>query len=263
MPPVRKRLGQHFLTDRGILGRIVDALAPEPNETVVEIGPGRGALTDALRERAGRVVAIEVDRALAAMLRERYAGDQRSRILEADVLTVDLAQAANGPFVLVGNVPYNITTPILFHALKRPRPRRMVFMVQREVADRMQARPGGREYGALTVNLQAVAAVRTCFAVPAGAFHPKPKVSSAVVELVPLEVPRVQPGEEAPFREFVTAVFGMRRKQMKRLIRGIIPASREAAEEILIGCGIDPESRPETLPVERLVALFRTVRPPV
>ena len=260
MPPVRKSLGQHFLTDRGILGRIVDALAPRPDETVVEVGPGRGSLTDVLRQRAGHVVGIEIDRALAGILTQRYAGDSRVRILQADVLSVDLAQAAGGPFALVGNVPYNITTPILFHALRRPRPTRMVFLVQREVADRMQASPGGREFGALTVNLQVLATVRTLFGVPAGAFHPKPKVSSAVVEVVPLATPAVQADEEAPFREFVQAVFGMRRKQMKRLIRAIIPSSREAAEILLERTGIAPEARPETLRVEQFVALFRTTR---
>jgi 16S rRNA (adenine1518-N6/adenine1519-N6)-dimethyltransferase len=260
LPPVRKSLGQHFLTDRGILSRIVDGLAAGKDETVVEIGPGRGALTDVLRERVGRVVAIEIDKALASMLMSRYAGDQRVRIIQADVLSTDLSQAAGGPFALVGNVPYNITTPIIFHALKRPRARRMVFMVQREVADRMQAKPGGGDFGALSVNLQAVAAVRTLFSVPAGAFHPKPKVSSAVVELVPLEHPVVTSDEEAPFREFVQAVFGMRRKQMKRTIRSIVPASREGAEELLKSCEIDPESRPETLAVEQLVRLFRATK---
>lgn len=260
MPPVRKSLGQHFLTDRGILSRIVDALAPSADETVVEIGPGRGSLTDVLRERAGRVVAIEVDRALAAMLTLRYAADPRIQIVQADVLSVSLGEVAAGPFALVGNVPYNITTPILFHALKKPRPRRMVFLVQREVADRMEAIPGGKEFGALTVNLQAVTSVRTLFGVPASAFYPKPKVSSAVVELVPLETPAVPPADEVPFREFVQAVFGMRRKQMKRVIRGIIPASRQAAEELLLTCGIDPEARPETLRVDQFVLLFGAIR---
>src|SRR6185503_2144140 len=191
LPPVRKSLGQHFLRDRDILERIVDGLAPAADETVVEIGPGRGALTDVLRERAGRVVAIELDKALAEFLTDRYDGDARIRIVQADVLSVDLATVAGGPFALVGNVPYNITTPIVFHALKRPRARRMVFMVQREVADRMQAKPGGGDFGALSVNLQAVTAVRTLFTVLASAFHPKPKVSSAVVELVPLDTPAV------------------------------------------------------------------------
>jgi 16S rRNA (adenine1518-N6/adenine1519-N6)-dimethyltransferase len=260
MPPVRKSLGQHFLTDRGILSRIVDALNPGKGETVVEIGPGRGALTDFLRDRARLVVAIEIDRMLATMLTARYREDERVKIVEGDVLKVNLGDAAGGPFALVGNVPYNITTPILFHALERPRPSRMVFLVQREVADRMQAPPGSGEFGALSVNLQSVAAVRTLFTVPAGAFHPKPKVSSAVVELVPLETPAVLEAEEGPFGEFVQALFGMRRKQMKRSIRGIIDASREEAEALLAKCGIEAEARPETLRVDQFVTLFRATR---
>jgi 16S rRNA (adenine1518-N6/adenine1519-N6)-dimethyltransferase len=257
MPPIRKSLGQHFLSDRRILERIVDGLAPSRDEVVVEIGPGRGALTDVLRERAGRVVAIEVDRALAGILEDRYDGDARVSIVQADVLTVDLAKVAGGPFALVGNVPYNITTPILFHALRRPRPSRMVFMVQREVADRMQAGPGGGEFGALSVNLQAVASVRSLFGVPASAFYPKPKVASAVVEIVPLATPLVAENEEAPFREFVQTLFGMRRKQLKRSIRSVVPATRVDAESLLERCGISPEARPETLPVAQLVTLFR------
>ena len=263
MPPIRKSLGQHFLTDRAVLGRIADALNPDRSETVVEIGPGRGALTDFLRDKARLVVGIEVDRMLAAMLTERYRGDERVRIVEADVLAVNLAEVAGGPFALVGNVPYNITTPILFHALERPRPSRMVFLVQREVADRMQATPGSGEFGALSVNLQAVAAVRTLFTVPAGAFHPKPKVSSAVVELVPRATPAVHAGEEAPFGEFVQALFGMRRKQMKRSIRSIVAASLEEAEVLLAQCGIDAEARPETLAIEQFVTLFRATRAPI
>ena len=173
MPPVRKSLGQHFLTDRNILGRIVDALAPRPDETIVEVGPGRGALTAILRERVGLVVAIELDRALAVILRKRYEGDPKVRIVEDDVLRVDLGAVAGGAYGLIGNVPYNITTPILFHALRRPRASRSVFLVQREVADRMRAAPGGKEYGALTVNLQALASVRVHFGVfpPARSYH--------------------------------------------------------------------------------------------
>ena len=123
-PPTLKRLGQHFLADRSVLQAIADALELTGTETVVEIGPGRGALTDLLVERAARVVAIEIDRALAAILRERYADRPHVEVLEADVLDVDLATVAGGPYVLVGNVPYYITTPILFHALRPPPPRR-------------------------------------------------------------------------------------------------------------------------------------------
>ena len=260
MPPVRKSLGQHFLTDRRARSRIVETLAPRPDETIVEIGPGRGALTDLLRERAGRVVAIEYDRALAAVLAERYAGDARMQIVQADVLGTNLGEAAGGPFALVGNVPYNITTPILFHALRPPRPSRAVFLVQREVADRMAAPPGTRAYGALSVNLQALTAVRTCFGVPAASFNPRPKVDSAVIELTPLEHPIVTVGEEQGFREMVQAAFGMRPKQMGRVVRGLVPATREGAGDILAEVGIAVDVRPETLTVQQFAALFRRLR---
>src|SRR3954466_6530886 len=180
-PPTRKSLGQHFLTDRRILGRIADALHLTGSETVLEIGPGRGALTDLLVDRAGRLIAIEYDRALAELLRQKYARRNNVLIAEADVLEVSLGELAAGPYVLVGNVPYYITTPILFHALTPPRADRAVYLVQREVADRLSAAPGTKEYGALTVNVAAVARAETLFGVPSGAFSPPPKVESAVV----------------------------------------------------------------------------------
>src|SRR3954469_10924883 len=213
-PPTRKSLGQHFLTDRRILGRIADALHLTGTETVLEIGPGRGALTDILVERAGRLIAIEYDRALAEMLRQRYARRSNVLIAEADVLTVSLGEIAQGPYVLIGNVPYYITTPILFHALVPPRAERSVYLVQKEVADRLSAAPGSKEYGALTVNVAAVATAQTMFRVPAGAFSPPPKVESAVVRITPRATPLIEKDEEHPFRVMVQGAFGMRRKQM-------------------------------------------------
>jgi 16S rRNA (adenine1518-N6/adenine1519-N6)-dimethyltransferase len=256
LPPIRKRLGQHFLSDQRILARIVDALAPGSAETVVEIGPGRGALTDILRTRAKRVIAIEVDRALAAMLRDRYAGSNVD-VVEADVLESDLGALAEGPYALVGNVPYYITTPILFHALRRPRADRAVYLVQREVADRMTAAAGDREYGALSVNLQALAHVEMVFRVAAGAFHPPPKVESAVVRVTPRSDPVITSGEEQPFRELVQGAFGLRRKQMRRVIRQLRPLSMERADELLASLGIDPTARPETLTAPQFAALLR------
>lgn len=257
-PPTRKSLGQHFLTDRRILGRIADALQLQGGETVVEIGPGRGALTDILAERAGRLIAVEVDRALAAMLRERYERRNNVLIAEADVLEVSLGELAAGPYVLVGNVPYYITTPILFHALERPRAERSVYLVQREVADRLTASPGSKEYGALTVNVAAVARAETLFKVPAAAFSPPPKVESAVVRITPLESPVVSPAEEEPLRKLVQGAFGMRRKQMRRVIRTLRSLSAEDADAVLDAAGIEPEARPETLSVEQFVRLLRS-----
>lgn len=259
MPPVRKNLGQHFLTDPRILTRIVDALAPTRDETVVEIGPGRGAMTELLKDRVGVVIAIEYDRALAAMLRDRYAGSN-VRIVEADVLETDLGALAGGPYALIGNVPYYITTPILFHALKPPRAARAVYLVQREVAERMRAKPGSKEYGALTVNLRALADVELLFGVPAGAFQPPPKVDSAVIRIVPRAEALVAPHEERGFRGFVQAVFGMRRKQMRRVLREIGKTDAAAAAALLHRADIDPESRPETLAPAQFAALYRAAK---
>lgn len=261
LPPVRKSLGQHFLSDRRILGRIADALAPAPDEVVIEIGAGRGALTDLLRERTSRLIAIEYDRALAELLRTRYAGDARVRVVEADVMALDFGSLAGEPYALIGNVPYYITTPILFHALRPPRATRAVYLVQREVAERMRAGAGDDAYGALSVNLQAVASTELLFRVPAGAFHPPPKVESAVVRVVPLVQPLVSEAEEQPFRELVQAVFGFRRKQMRRVLRELRPLSAEAAARILAECGIAEDVRPETLAPDRLVRLFRALSP--
>lgn len=260
LPPVRKSLGQHFLRDRRILTRIVDALDPRDGDTVVEIGPGRGALTDILRHRAGRVVAIELDRALAAVLRERFGAVSNVSIVQADVLEVDLGEAAGGEYLLVGNVPYYITTPILFHALQPPRARRAVYLVQREVAERMAAAPGSPDYGALSVNVQAVATVEQIFRVPAGAFTPPPKVESAVVRVTPRPDPIVAATEEQALRELVQAAFGLRRKQMRRVIREIHPMPASDAEAILAECAIPADARPETLAPAQFAALLRQLR---
>ena len=259
-PPTRKSLGQHFLTDRRILGRIADALHLTGSETVLEIGPGRGALTDILVERAGRLIAIEYDRALAELLRQRYAKRNNVLIAEADVLEVSLGELAAGPYVLVGNVPYYITTPILFHALVPPRAERSVYLVQKEVADRLSAAPGTKAYGALTVNVAATAKAETLFTVPAGAFAPPPKVESAVVRITPLPQPLLVPEEERPFRLLVQGAFGMRRKQMRRVLRSLYAVDAVVADEVLQGASIAPEARPETLSPAQFALVLRAFR---
>jgi 16S rRNA (adenine1518-N6/adenine1519-N6)-dimethyltransferase len=247
LPPIRKSLGQHFLDDRRILDRIVDALEPGENDTVIEIGPGRGSLSDALVPRVGRVILVEYDRALAARLRERYAGTPSVSIVEADVLDVSFGPLAGGPFKLIGNVPYYITTPILFHALEAPRASRVVLLVQREVADRIVAPPGTKTYGALSVNVQAVARAKIAFRVAPGSFNPPPKVESAVVVIEPRADPVVTAGEEDSLRRFVQDAFGMRRKQMRRVVRSIASLDADRADAALARAGIDPAVRPETL----------------
>jgi 16S rRNA (adenine1518-N6/adenine1519-N6)-dimethyltransferase len=256
-PPIRKSLGQHFLNDRRILQRIVDALELTGNETVVEIGPGRGSLTDLLLPVGRRLVLIEYDRALAAKLRERYASSPSVSVIEADVLTVNLGEAAGGPYRLVGNVPYYITTPILFHALEAPRPDRAVYLVQREVAERIVAAPGSEDYGALSVNVQAVAVASLLFRVAPGSFVPPPKVESAAVRIDPRPDPVIGRDEEASFRRFVRDAFGMRRKQMRRVLREVLEIDAERASAILASSDIDPAARPETLSPEDFARVIR------
>lgn len=257
LPPVRKSLGQHFLNDRRILGKIADALELTGRENVVEIGPGRGALTEILIARAGHVFAIEYDRALAALLRTRYAADARITIVEDDVLHIDLGALAGATYVLVGNVPYYITTPIIFHGLTRPRPYRAVYLVQREVAERIVAPPGTDDYGALSLNVQAVARAELMFRVPAGAFRPPPKVESAVIRIIPLAQPVVVAAEENNFRMFVQGAFGLRRKQMRRVLRELWSLDAASADEILQHAGVSPTARPETLSPEAFAKLMR------
>ena len=207
-----KRLGQHFLTDRNMLQRIVDALEPAPDDVVVEIGAGTGSLTEQLLARGLRVIAIEKDRRVISELRMRNAecGIDGLSIVQGDALRVDwhalIIPHSAFPiphFKIVGNIPYAITSPLIDKALTPPLPARIVFLVQAEVADRIAAPPGSKTYGALSVGVQAVARVERLFTVRAGAFTPPPKVTSAVVRLTPLAQPLVAPEEIAAFRAFV------------------------------------------------------------
>jgi 16S rRNA (adenine1518-N6/adenine1519-N6)-dimethyltransferase len=258
----RKRLGQHFLHDRRVLERIADALRLTGTETVVEIGPGQGALTELLVERVprGRLIAVELDRDLVPVLRTRYAGREHVEIVEGDVLDIPLASLGGEDFVVAGNVPYYITTPILFHALARPRPRRSVFLVQREVAERVVSAPGSKEYGALSVNVQAVAHGEMLGIIPPGAFRPPPKVESAILALAPRSDPVIAPDEEDRYRRFVQAAFGLRRKQMRRVVRTVLGVGPEAADAVLDAAGIDPEVRPEVLAPDDFARLVRAAR---
>ena len=259
LPPPRKRLGQNFLTDGRTLDRIADALDITATDTVVEIGPGRGALTDRLADRAGRLIAIEVDKLLIPILRSRYANRPHVEIIESDVLDLALGEVAGGPFLLAGNVPYYITTPIIFHAMIRPRPERAVFLVQREVADRAVAPPGSKEYGALSVNLQALATVTPRGIVKPSAFTPPPSVDSTILQIVPRPDPVIGVDEEAAFRKLVIASFGLRRKQLRRVVRTVRGLSAEQADEAIASARLDPEARPETLSPADFARLLRSL----
>ncbi len=261
-PPALKRLGQHFLHDAGVLARIADAVGAGPSDTVIEVGPGRGALTDRLVERAARVIAIEVDRGLVPLLREKYADRPQVTIVEADVLDTDLGVLAGGSYRLAGNVPYYITTPILFHALRAPRPEVAVYLVQKEVADRIAAAPGSEMYGALSVNVQALARAERLFTVGRGAFQPPPSVESAVIRVTPRPDPVVSQQEEGAFQRFVIAAFGQRRKQMRRVLREIAALDAAGADAALVSAGVEPTARPEVLSPVQLAAVFRAAGSP-
>ena len=236
-----RRLGQHFLADPGILGRIADAVEIEPGETVLEIGPGKGSLTEALLERGAKVIAIEKDRRLAAEL-ER----EGLSVIQGDALKTEWPRVAK----IVGNIPYYITSPLIDKALTPPLPARVVFLMQAEVAERLAAKPGGKTYGALSIGVQAVCAVERLFTVAPGSFRPPPKVRSAVVRLTPLAQPLIRADETSAFRTFVTACFSKRRKQLKNAVPGLGEARIQAL-------GYDPTTRPERLGPADFVRLFR------
>lgn len=252
----RKRLGQHFLSDPRILARIADAVGATRDDTVLEIGPGPGGLTTALLERAGRVVAIEKDRDLAARLRQQLPALE---LVIGDALDEDW-HALGGPDALIaGNIPYNITSPLLDKALTPPRPRRVVFLVQKEVADRVSAPPGSDAYGALSVGVQAVATGERLFIVPAGAFMPRPKVDSAVLRLTPLATPLVPDALISTFRRVVVGLFGFRRKQLARGLRELTGCSPERAHALLAEAGVEPSLRPEVLDPPSFYRLTRVL----
>ncbi|MEW7988086.1 MAG: 16S rRNA (adenine(1518)-N(6)/adenine(1519)-N(6))-dimethyltransferase RsmA [Candidatus Thiodiazotropha sp.] len=248
----RKRFGQNFLHDPGIIQRIVQAIDPRPNDNLVEIGPGQGAITTELLPLIGGMHAIELDRDLVGPLAERCTSLGELRIHNTDALKFDFTQlaVAERPLRVVGNLPYNISTPLLFHLLDQAdQIRDMHFMLQKEVVDRMAAKPGSKTYGRLTVMLQARAEVTSLFSIGPGAFNPPPKVESAFVRLLPLKPPPYQIDDWDRFSRLVSQAFSQRRKTLRNSLGKLLTA------DAITAAGIDPGNRAEQLSVAEFVNL--------
>ena len=260
----KKRFGQHFLHERGVIDKILAAIDPKPGERIVEIGPGLGALTIPLLERLGRLEVVELDRDVIPALTAAAAGKGDLVVHQADALEFDFT--ASGPLQrggalgnalrVVGNLPYNISTPLLFHLLaQRHAVRDMHFMLQKEVVERMAAAPGSEAYGRLTVMLAAYARVEKLFRVGPGAFRPPPKVDSAVVRLVPYSTPPFPLPDPKRFAQLVTAAFTKRRKTLRNAVKGLVD------EAAMRAAGVDPQARPETLAAADFARLLAAAGP--
>jgi len=250
----RKRFGQNFLHDPRVIARIVETIKPRPGDQLLEIGPGLGALTRPLLERHGQLDAIEIDRDLIRHLESELAGVGELRIHSADALRVRLSELGGGPFRVIGNLPYNISTPLMFHLFEqREQIVDMHFMLQKEVVDRLVAKPATSEYGRLGIMTAIYCQADPCFDVPPGAFQPRPKVQSSIVRLTPREEPLCPPAHQAALAQLVRQAFSKRRKTLRNGLKGLLDA------EAIEGAEIDPGARPETLSPQafaRLAALM-------
>ncbi len=248
----RKRFGQNFLHDPGVITRIVQAIDPSPEDHLVEIGPGQGAITGLLLPRVKRLDAVELDRDLVRLLEEKYARWKNFNLHSADALKFDFCGLAREDRELrvVGNLPYNISTPLLFHLLENSRCLRdMHFMLQKEVVERMVAGPGGKTYGRLSVMLQIRCQVRMLFPIGPGAFQPPPKVDSAFVRVTPYEKALFDIGDMGAFGKLVTQAFSQRRKTLRNTLKGLV------GPDTITDCGIDPSLRAEQLSLEDFACL--------
>lgn len=247
-----KKLGQHFLTDSSIIHRIVDAISPETANNLLEIGPGLGAITLPVLERAKQLTAIELDRRVIPILQEKAAPLGKLSLIEQDVLDVDYQNLlATRDWRVFGNLPYNISTPILFTLSAIPQISDMVFMLQKEVVDRMTALPGEKNYGRLSVMLQYHHEVFPLFDVPPEAFSPPPKVMSAMVGMTRLNQPRWVVSNHKLFAKVVKQAFSMRRKTLRNTLKPLIDG------EAIASLGIDPSSRAETISGEAFALITR------
>jgi 16S rRNA (adenine1518-N6/adenine1519-N6)-dimethyltransferase len=264
MARAKKSLGQNFLVEPRIQIRIVEAIHPTPTDTVVEIGPGKGALTKYLAGRVHALIAVELDDLLAQQLQNEFKEYTGVTIVHMDALDFEPEQYVHDveKLKIVGNIPYNITSPLLFHLLeRRHRPHSLVVMVQKEVAIRIAAPPGSRDYGALSIGIQSVASVERLFNVARGAFRPVPNVDSAVLRISPIRPYPMSANDEIALRTFTRAAFQRRRKQLQTILRTApeYALSPDAARAIGAEIGLDLERRPETLSIAELLLLTRAL----
>ncbi len=264
MPRAKKSLGQNFLVDPNIQRKIVDAIDPHAGDTIVEIGPGTGALTRSIAASGARLFAIEKDDALADALRHELDHVPSVTIVHGDALRIDLHSIEpQQPVKVVGNIPYNITTPLIFHLLEPGRrPIDIVLMVQREVADRIIAPAGAKTYGALSVGVRSIAAVERLFHVGRNAFRPVPAVDSTVIRITPGQPPPLAPDEERDLRALTRITFSRRRKQMQTILR-TAPEYALASDDVaavLHEVGVPADARPETVDPLHFVMLSRALR---
>jgi 16S rRNA (adenine1518-N6/adenine1519-N6)-dimethyltransferase len=249
----RKRFGQNFLHDQGVIQRIIDAIHPVNEDHLLEIGPGQGALTRPLADSGARLDCVELDRDLADFLQKQFSGRDNVTIIQQDVLKFDLASLVDGeePVLrVIGNLPYNISTPVMFHLLKRHSLiRDMVFMLQLEVVQRLAAKPGDKNYGRLGLMTQYYCDVQHLFNVPSAAFTPRPKVSSAIVRLVPHQQFPVAARDVGCLQVVIRTAFNQRRKTLKNSLKAII------SEERLMSLPLEMGQRPENLSLEDYVLI--------
>ena len=249
----RKRFGQHFLTDPATIEQIVAAIQPHDSETLVEVGPGQGAITQPLAKLAGEFHAIELDHDLAGKLRRQFEPHTHVTIHDCDVLSFDFALLGN-ELRIIGNLPYNISTPLLFRLVDfRHVIRDMHFMLQKEVVDRMAAPPGSKAYGRLSIMLGCYMEIEPLFDVSATAFDPPPKVTSSVVRLRPLPADTYEIDDHDKLSSIVTEAFSKRRKTLRNALKS------SATEEALIAAGMDPQARPECATIANYVGLANLI----
>lgn len=256
-----KSLGQNFLVDRNVIDKIIRVSDIQPDDAVLEIGPGRGALTGQLSECAARLVLIEFDHALAAWQRNRFKENERVTVIDGDVLKVDLAAVlseTSGKWKVVANLPYNISTEVLFRLLKvHDRLSRMTLMLQKEVGDRLASAPDCPAYGVTTVLLGLWFDINREFVVPPSCFHPSPKVDSVVLTFSTLPRPRADVGNEGVFRDVVKGAFSMRRKTLSNCLKSTEYTRDIDLAAMLEACAIDGRRRGETLSLEEFAQLSR------